>query len=212
MRIDRDSVWWIGALICLFPALVFSIVNLHQEAQVVYFRHQLESARADHAGRPSASDEERPASQLPARAALLRGSKRTIDAANQPPGPERDLNLAGAREDIDRAAAARRWWADADVAAAYRAFIVTGTVSPETRTALILSYDAAPFLRTAAAWRIRLGVAGWASLPPATRTAVVEETAWLARSSGTSYRYATGLVAGTPAEERVRALLARPAT
>lgn len=196
----------VAAIAVLIAALVLALVNLMTEVRVAAMRAALDAQQAEAEVRWPWLVDDRPAAALSPRAALLRGMARTYDALDEPPG-RRAAMLTAAAVDLDRTRGVRRWWADADVAEAYRAMLAQGPRSPIAVTALMRSYESAPFLRGGAPWRIRYGASLWPELTEADRARIVTETVWLAGASGRTYRYATGLVAGTPAEAPVARML-----
>ena len=201
----------IGAVAVLAASLALALVNLTTEVRVSAMRAILSAQQSEvEVAQPWLVDE-RPSAALSPRAALLRGMARISAAVDELP-PRRAALLARAAADLDRTKGVRRWWADADVAESYRAMLAEGTRSPAALAALSRSYEAAPFLRGAAPWRIRYGATLWSDLPASTHARIVAETVWLARASGRTYGYATGLVAGTPAEAPVDVLLAETAS
>lgn len=199
-----------AAIAVLVAALCLALVNLVTELRVAAMRTALDAQQSEAEVAWPWLIDDRPAAMLAPRTALLRGMLRTYDALDEP-APRRAAMLADAAVDLARTRGVRTWWAEADVAQSYRALLADGPDSPAALAGLVRSYESAPFLRGAAPWRIRYGAALWAKLSAADHARIVDETVWLAGASGRTYGYATGLVAGTPAEAPVAARLAETA-
>ena len=83
-----------------------------------------------------------------------------------------------------------------------RAFLLdaTGASRAAGTRALAASYRAAPYLRSAAVWRVGYAARLWPVLPRETRAAAVEEASWYGGIDRASAAAMAGRVVGTPIE------------
>lgn len=115
------------------------------------------------------------------RALVNRALLSARQAAALPPGSQRNRILDAARWQAERAVAARPFWAEALVTAAY-VYSLADASRDQRRSAELLaaSYVGAPFLRDAGTWRIGYALDHWQAIAGPTRNSVIEESLWLA--------------------------------
>lgn len=89
--------------------------------------------------------------------------------------------LSMAQRTIAAALAGRPGWGEAEALEAYLQSLKGSEGKVAAQRALVRSYDHMPYMREAAAWRIRYGLAQWGALPDATQRRIVDEAIWFVR-------------------------------
>jgi hypothetical protein len=115
-----------------------------------------------------------------------------------PGGAERPSLLREAASRMERGLALRPRWSEAWVIQTHMLSATRGIGAPEALRAFETSYELAPFLRDAADWRLRYGIATWASLSPTARKAVASEAIMLSRVSRDLRAHVRVMTTGTP--------------
>lgn len=118
---------------------------------------------------------------LPARALVHEAQARLLELPFVANAGQREEILTQAQTALQTALDRRPDWGEAQTILAFvQSQRGPGAAAP-LRTALIASYDNAPYLRGGSDWRISQGLAIWSSLPPRTRARIVDEAAWVLR-------------------------------
>lgn len=161
---------------------------------------------------PQGGDGGRFAADQPPAALLAYALEQTRAAAGQLAGEERAAALAVAADLLAVPLATRPIWGEARVVET----LLADEARDDSRAAAAFrrSYEDAPFLRSAAAWRIARGFRRWNTLDGSIREAVLREALTLALFDPAERRLVFGLARSTPAypsfTERWRALRAEP--
>ena len=134
----------------------------------------------------------------PARAQLS-DAMLLLQTASSLPASRRAAAIDAALTRVDIALARRPRWGDALAVKAYLEEARSGGASRAAMAAFAGSYAAAPYLPSAAEWRIRYGATRWAALSPAARRNVLDEALWLATVDGGKRGEMFGWFRATPA-------------
>jgi len=140
-----------------------------------------------------------PAEALPDRGAAALAELAITSAAGAPNDGLRQLYLARAAGLITHLRAKRPDWAPTRLLSAQWAVGRGAGASPAAINDYARSYTAAPFLWNEARWRIAYGSAVWSALPPATRSAMIDEALWLTTYDGDRRREVEAALGDTPA-------------
>jgi hypothetical protein len=177
-----ERVRWcirVAASVALFGVALAAGADLLSEHAVATSQRALTESfkpqRGDVLPIPSASAS--PAPRTLVNQALLT----TRAAASLPPGPRRSDMIETAVRQAELAAAARPFWAEAVIAAAFAHSLIDTPYNQRRAAELVAtSYIGAPFLRDAGAWRIGYVIDHWDRVAEPTRNDAIEESFWLA--------------------------------
>ena len=117
----------------------------------------------------------------PSRATLTDALMIVLWAQARPDDPRRAALLAEANELATRAARSRPYWGEAWAVVAFARSLQGAAAAVDADVALAASYRATPYLRHAAAWRVRYGLGAFERLDASTRARIVDEAVWIAR-------------------------------
>jgi hypothetical protein len=117
----------------------------------------------------------------PPRATLTDALMIALWAQARPDDPRRTTLLAQANDLATRAARSRPYWGEAWAVTAFARSLKGAAAGADADMALAASYRATPYLRHAAAWRVRYGLGAFERLDASTRARVVDEAVWIAR-------------------------------
>lgn len=118
---------------------------------------------------------------LPARALVHEAQARLVELPFAANPVQRDALLTQAQAALQTALDRRPGWGEAQTILAFVQSQRGPTGAAPLRSALIDSYDNAPYLRGGSDWRITQGLAIWSTLPPRTRARLIDEAAWVLR-------------------------------